>query len=75
VDIYETILDACWKHYWDSMEDDKTIIIDHIEGILEFVKTAQQKMHPTLLESVPIINDDGELVGTESVEIEPPQSG
>ena len=35
---------------------------------------AQQKMPPTLLESVPILDDDGELVGTESVEFETPQS-
>lgn len=51
MDIYETFLDACWKHYWDSMEDDKSIIIDHIEGILAFVKSAQQSVNPTLLES------------------------
>lgn len=33
------------------------------------VIAAQQKMHTTLLESVPILNNDGELIGTESVEI------
>lgn len=41
----------------------------------ELAVAAQQKMHPTLLESVPILDKDGELVGTRSVDIENPQSG
>ena len=35
---------------------------------LRKVIAAQQKTHTTLLESVPIIDDEGELVGTKSVE-------
>lgn len=42
-DILSTILDFCWKHYWDTFENDKSIILDHIEGIIEFVKADIKK--------------------------------
>jgi hypothetical protein len=38
-------------------------------------KSAQQSVQPTLLEALPILDKDGELIGTRSVEIEESQSG
>ena len=56
-----------WKYGFTTAEQ--------VIGFLQGEIAAQQKMHPTLLESVPILDNDGELVGTRSVDIENPQSG
>ena len=42
-DIYSTILIFCWEHYWDTFDKDKSIIMDHIESIIEFVKADIKK--------------------------------
>ncbi len=42
-DILSTILDFCKNHYWDTFENDKSIILDHIESIIEFVKSDIKK--------------------------------
>ena len=48
---------------------------DLAEAVFDMLKAVEQKMHPTLLESEPILNDDGELIGTRSVEIQNTQNG
>ena len=35
LDVYQEILKAAHDHYWDSLEDDKQIVIAHICKILE----------------------------------------
>lgn len=42
-DILSTILEFCEKHYWDSFENDKSIIMEHIKSVIEFVKAEIKK--------------------------------
>lgn len=42
-DILSTILEFCRKHYWDTFENDKSIILDHIGSIIDLVKTDIKK--------------------------------
>lgn len=42
-DILSTFVNFCWTHYWDTFANDVPIIMDHIESIIEFVKSDIKK--------------------------------
>lgn len=42
-DILSTFVKFCWTHYWDTFANDVPIIMDHIESIIEFVKSDIKK--------------------------------
>ena len=67
--------DACkkWMSTRDADEFRRDELVEMLDSMLDYILNAEQKMHPTLLESVPILDEEGELVGTKSVEFETPQ--